>query len=108
MPEIFDALRLCNGWAWTYLVVAELIAANEGLGYRVLKFYRFVQTPKIFVYLAVLGALGLALDFMFRKLERPDCFIGRTRPSDEARGPQHQQNVPRATWRDWCACPHFV
>ena len=67
MPGIFDALRLCNGWAWTYLVVAELIAANEGLGYRVLKFYRFVQTPKIFVYLFILGAIGLLLDFLFRK-----------------------------------------
>ncbi|MEA3212481.1 MAG: NitT/TauT family transport system permease protein [Chthoniobacter sp.] len=67
MPGIFDALRLCNGWAWTYLVVAELIAANEGLGYRVLKFYRFVQVPKIFVYLMILGALGLLLDFLFRK-----------------------------------------
>jgi NitT/TauT family transport system permease protein len=67
MPGIFDALRLCNGWAWTYLVVAELIAANEGLGYRVLKFYRFVQTPKIFVYLFLLGAIGLLLDFLFRK-----------------------------------------
>ena len=67
MPGIFDALRLCNGWAWTYLIVAELIAANEGLGYRVLKFYRFVQVPKIYVYLFVLGALGLLLDFLFRK-----------------------------------------
>jgi len=67
MPGIFDALRLCNGWAWTYLIVAELIAANEGLGYRILKFYRFVQVPKIFVYLFILGALGLLLDFLFRK-----------------------------------------
>jgi NitT/TauT family transport system permease protein len=67
MPGIFDALRLCNGWAWTYLIVAELIAANEGLGYRVLKFYRFVQVPKIYVYLFVLGAIGLLLDFLFRK-----------------------------------------
>ena len=67
MPGIFDALRLCNGWAWTYLVVAAPLAAHEGLGYRVLKFYRFVQTPKIFVYLFVLGALGLLLDFLFRK-----------------------------------------
>ncbi len=70
MPGIFDALRLCNGWAWTYLVVAELIAANEGLGYRVLKFYRFVQTPKIFVYLILLGAVGLLIDFAFRKFNQ--------------------------------------
>jgi NitT/TauT family transport system permease protein len=67
MPGIFDALRLCNGWAWTYLIVAELIAANEGLGYRILKFYRFVQVPKIFVYLFILGAIGLLLDYIFRK-----------------------------------------
>ena len=70
LPGIFDALRLCNGWAWTYLVVAELVAANEGLGYRILKFSRFLQTPKIFVYLIVLGVVGLSLDFLFRSLNR--------------------------------------
>ncbi len=70
LPGIFDALRLCNGWAWTYLVVAELIAANEGLGYRILKFSRFLQTPKIFVYLILLGVLGLLLDFLFRAFNR--------------------------------------
>jgi NitT/TauT family transport system permease protein len=70
MPGIFDALRLCNGWAWTYLVVAELIAANEGMGYRILKFSRFLQTPKIFVYLILLGVIGLALDFAFRKFNQ--------------------------------------
>jgi NitT/TauT family transport system permease protein len=70
MPGIFDALRLCNGWAWTYLVVAELIAANEGMGYRILKFSRFVQTPKIWVYLLLLGIIGLALDIAFRKFNQ--------------------------------------
>lgn len=70
LPGVFDALRLCNGWAWTYLVVAELVAANEGLGYRILKFSRFLQTPKIFVYLILLGIIGLALDMIFRWLHR--------------------------------------
>lgn len=70
LPGIFDALRLCNGWAWTYLVVAELIAANEGMGYRILKFSRFLQTPKIFVYLILLGVIGLTLDFAFRKFNK--------------------------------------
>jgi NitT/TauT family transport system permease protein len=69
-PGIFDALRLCNGWAWTYLVVAELVAANEGLGYRVLKFSRFLQTPKIWVYLLLLGVIGLGLDMLFRVANR--------------------------------------
>lgn len=70
MPGIFDALRLCNGWAWTYLIVAELVAANEGLGFRILKFSRFLQTPKIWVYLILLGAIGLLLDLLFRALNR--------------------------------------
>jgi NitT/TauT family transport system permease protein len=70
MPGTFDALRLCNGWAWTYLVVAELVAANEGLGYRILKFYRFLQTPKIWVYLILLGVIGLGLDLLFRALNK--------------------------------------
>lgn len=70
MPGIFDALRLCNGWAWTYLIVAELVAANEGLGFRILKFSRFLQTPKIWVYLLLLGAVGLTLDLLFRAANR--------------------------------------
>ncbi|HEY8517333.1 MAG TPA: ABC transporter permease [Candidatus Binatia bacterium] len=70
LPGVFDALRLCNGWAWTYLVVAELVAANEGLGYRILKFSRYLQTPRIFVYLLLLGIIGLTLDMVFRALHR--------------------------------------
>ena len=69
-PGIFDALRLCNGWAWTYVVVAELVAANEGLGYRILKFSRFLQTPQMWVYVILLGLIGLALDAVFRALNR--------------------------------------
>jgi NitT/TauT family transport system permease protein len=69
-PGIFDALRLCNGWAWTYVVVAELVAANEGLGYRILKFSRYLQTPQIWVYIFLLGLLGLGLDFAFRLVNR--------------------------------------
>ena len=70
MPGIFDAMRLCNGWAWSYVIVAELVAANEGFGYRVLKFSRFLQTPKIWFYLLVLGLIGLGLDFLFRIVGR--------------------------------------
>jgi NitT/TauT family transport system permease protein len=69
-PGIFDALRLCNGWAWTYVIVAELVAANEGLGYRILKFSRFLQTPQMWVYVILLGLIGLTLDAGFRALNR--------------------------------------
>jgi len=66
LPGIFDVLRLCHGWAWTYLVVAELIATNEGLGFRIMKYARFIQMPKIMLYLLILGLIGLLLDLAFR------------------------------------------
>jgi len=32
LPNVFDSLRVASGWAWSYLVVAEIVAANRGLG----------------------------------------------------------------------------
>ena len=58
------------GWAWTYLVVAELVAANSGLGYSILKAQRFLQTDKIFVGILLIGLIGLITDQLFRWLHR--------------------------------------
>jgi NitT/TauT family transport system permease protein len=66
LPGIFEVARINLGFAWTYLVVAELIAANDGLGFRILKSQRFLQTDTIFLYLVIIGALGVASDLLFR------------------------------------------
>lgn len=62
LPAIWDSLRISLGWAWTWLVVAELVAATSGLGYRITTAQRFFQTDTIFGYLLLLGILGLATD----------------------------------------------
>jgi len=62
MPAIWDSMRISLGWAWTWLVVAELVAATSGLGYRITTAQRFFQTDLIFGYLLLLGILGLATD----------------------------------------------
>jgi NitT/TauT family transport system permease protein len=69
-PAILDTLRVTMGWAWTYLVVAELVAANSGLGYSILKAQRFLQTDKIFVGILLIGLIGLITDQLFRMLHR--------------------------------------
>jgi NitT/TauT family transport system permease protein len=61
-PAIWDSMRISLGWAWTWLVVAELVAATSGLGYRITTAQRFFQTDLIFGYLLILGVLGLATD----------------------------------------------
>ncbi|WP_024851726.1 ABC transporter permease [Hydrogenovibrio kuenenii] len=70
MPAILDTLRVTLGWAWTYLVVAEMVAANSGLGYAILKAQRFLQTDKIFVGILLIGVIGLAMDQLFRFIHR--------------------------------------
>ena len=61
-PAIWDSMRISLGWAWTWLVVAELVAATSGLGYRITTAQRFFQTELIFGYLLILGILGLTTD----------------------------------------------
>jgi NitT/TauT family transport system permease protein len=69
-PGIFDTLRICNGWAWTWLIVAELVAADAGLGFRIVKYQRFLLTDRIFIYLLILGCIGLLMDLFFRAIHR--------------------------------------
>ncbi len=66
LPGIMDNLRITIGWAWTYLVVAELVAANSGLGYMILKSQRFLQTDRIFAGLIIIGILGVVTDYLFK------------------------------------------
>ncbi|MCW5626365.1 MAG: ABC transporter permease [Burkholderiales bacterium] len=69
-PALIDTLRITMGWAWTYLVVAELVAANSGLGYAILKAQRFLQTDKIFAGIILIGLIGLVIDQLFRLVHR--------------------------------------
>ncbi|OYY60659.1 MAG: nitrate transport permease nrtB [Hydrogenophilales bacterium 28-61-11] len=69
-PALLDTLRVTMGWAWTYLVVAELVAASSGIGYSILKAQRFLQTDKIFVGILLIGLIGLVMDQLFRLAHR--------------------------------------
>ncbi|MEU9058343.1 ABC transporter permease [Streptomyces sp. NPDC048430] len=66
-PALWDSLRVSLGWAWTWLVVAELVAATSGLGYRITLAQRYLSTETIIGYLLVLGLLGLVTDQLLRR-----------------------------------------
>ena len=70
LPGLMDDLRLTIGWAWTYLVVAEMVAASNGLGYMILKSQRYLATDTIFAGLILIGLIGLVTDWLFRLLTR--------------------------------------
>jgi NitT/TauT family transport system permease protein len=69
-PGVLDSLRIGVGWAWTYLIVAELVAADTGIGHVILQANRFLQTDVIIAGILTIGALGLITDGVFRWLYR--------------------------------------
>ncbi len=70
LPGIWDTLRISLGWAWTWLVLAELVAATSGLGYRITVSQRFFQTDTIIGYILVLGCFGLVTDQAMKAVGR--------------------------------------
>ncbi len=70
LPGIWDTLRITLGWAWTWLVLAELVAATTGLGYRITVSQRYFQTNTIIGYILLLGVLGLVTDQVMKGLEK--------------------------------------
>lgn len=72
LPQIYDRLRVTLGWCWTYLVIAELIAVQRGIGHAIKEAQRFNASDQLFVCFIVLGIIGLATDlfakYLFAKL----------------------------------------
>jgi NitT/TauT family transport system permease protein len=74
LPGIVDAMRVNAAAAWNFVVIAELVAATSGLGYRITRAERFLQTDRIFAVLVVIGLIGLMLDVLLRLLRE---WVGR-------------------------------
>ncbi len=66
LPGVVDNLRITMGWAWTYLIVAELVGAQNGLGHLILQSQRFLATDRIIASILTIGLLGVLTDGFFR------------------------------------------
>ncbi len=73
VPNIINTFRINIAASWNLVVVAELVAANEGLGKRIQLAQRFFKTDEIFACLMILGLIGFVLDLSFRALLRTTC-----------------------------------
>ena len=69
-PEVVDALRITMGWAWTYLIVAELVAAEHGIGSFILIAERYLRADRIIAAIITIGILGLITDTLFAIIHR--------------------------------------
>lgn len=73
IPNIIDAFRINIATSWNLVIVAELVAAEDGLGRRILRAQRVLNTDEIFACLIVLGLIGFLIDLSFRFLLRMSC-----------------------------------
>jgi NitT/TauT family transport system permease protein len=69
-PEIAEILRLVLGWAWTYVIVAELIGSSSGIGHMITDSQALLNTGQIIFGIIVIGLIGLVSDFAFKALNR--------------------------------------
>lgn len=68
VPGIIDTARVNLAAAWLMLVVAELLAAQEGLAYQIVRAQRFRAVDTMFALLIVFGIIGLVSDLALRGL----------------------------------------
>jgi NitT/TauT family transport system permease protein len=67
-PRLIDALRLCLGSAWLFLIAAEAIASTEGLGYRIFLVRRYLAMDVILPYVAWITLLAFTMDWLLKTL----------------------------------------
>jgi NitT/TauT family transport system permease protein len=70
LPRLIDAVRLEIGPAWLFLIAAEAIAADSGLGYRIFLVRRYLSMDVIIPYVMWITSLAFLMDLALRLLQR--------------------------------------
>ncbi|MDF1824905.1 MAG: ABC transporter permease [Verrucomicrobiales bacterium] len=70
LPSYLDTARQMMAVSWTYLVIAEIVAATDGIGAMMMRAKRFVRVDDILAGILVIGLLGLLFDLVFRLIHR--------------------------------------
>tara|TARA_Y100001001_G_scaffold94783_1_gene92447 strand:- start:2994 stop:3860 length:867 start_codon:yes stop_codon:yes gene_type:complete len=73
LPGYVDTCRQMLAVSWTYLVIAEIVAATDGIGAMMMRAKRFVHVDDIMAGIVTIGVLGLLFDVLFRLIYRK-CF----------------------------------
>jgi NitT/TauT family transport system permease protein len=70
LPSLFDNLRITLGWCWTYLIIAEIVAADKGLGFVIWAARRYMNTSEVMAGVVAVGLIGLLTDQLLRLLHK--------------------------------------
>lgn len=68
LPDIYRDLRVLLGWAWTYLIVAELIGATSGITWFITQQARYQNFDNVYAAILIIGVIGLVCDVVLMYL----------------------------------------
>ncbi len=60
ITEIYTDMRILLGWAWTYLIVAEVVGTMSGITYFINQQARYRNFPNVYAAIAMIGIIGLS------------------------------------------------
>ena len=68
LPDIYRDQRVLLGWAWTYLIVSELIGATSGITWFITQQARYQNFDNVYAAILIIGVIGLLCDLILMKL----------------------------------------
>jgi NitT/TauT family transport system permease protein len=66
--DLYTDLRILLGWAWTYLIVAELVGTTSGITYFIYQQARYRNYQNVFAAIMIIGLIGLCSDVLLARL----------------------------------------
>ncbi|MFK4754129.1 ABC transporter permease [Oceanobacter antarcticus] len=70
LPDLYRDTRILLGWAWTYLIVAELIGTSSGITWFITQQARYKNFDNVFAAIMMIGIMGLAIDLILAWIGR--------------------------------------
>ncbi len=68
LPDLYRDLRILLGWAWTYLIVAELIGTSSGITWFITQQARYKNFDNVYAAIMIIGVIGLVTDIILSRL----------------------------------------
>jgi NitT/TauT family transport system permease protein len=68
LPQLYRDLRILLGWAWTYLIVAELVGASSGISYFINQQAKYRNYDNVYAAIFMIGIIGLCTDLVLAYL----------------------------------------
>ncbi len=70
ITDVYKDQRILLGWAWTYLIVAELIGTSSGITFFITQQARYKHFDNVYAAIFIIGVLGISTDIVLSKLAR--------------------------------------